>query len=245
MNTQNLLETTIINFLNGDPADDNLEDLEFLDERYAEITNFVINNNTLLNILYEMTRDRRARLYMLLRLIHALHRNELTLVPETLSQIIQDFFTTQLQSFNSGAGPSSGVPQMPMNEAPTENGNKRKRKLFSEKEQINHDFVGTQLVSLKNITPGEICSICHENLHGNGEVCRLYECGHVFHYECIIKTRQRTCPLCRTWVDRIIRNVNVLSNFGKKSSSVKSSSVKNASVKSSSVNKIIKYLKSL
>jgi hypothetical protein len=231
MTTQNLLQTIIINFINGDPVDDNLEDLEFLDERYAEIVNFVIGNDTLINILYNMTLDRRARLYMLTRLIHALYRNELVLTPDT--SLVQEFFTAQLQSFNSGAGPSSGVPQMPMNEAPTENNTKRKRnkELFSEEEEISQDFVGTQLVSLKNISPGEICSICHENLHGNGEVCRLYDCGHIFHYECIIKTRQRTCPLCRTWVDRIIRNVNLnLQNFGKKNNKLSSD---------------IKYLKSI
>jgi hypothetical protein len=41
----------------------------------------------------------------------------------------------------------------------------------------------------------DTCAVCHENLHEH----TVIDCGHAFHYECIIEwlKHQQNCPLCR------------------------------------------------
>ncbi|XP_071942382.1 uncharacterized protein [Antedon mediterranea] len=49
----------------------------------------------------------------------------------------------------------------------------------------------------------DICAVCHEDVNADIEKLNKLECGHLFHDSCIkqwIQTRERTCPLCRTFI---------------------------------------------
>ncbi|XP_023512248.1 RING-H2 finger protein ATL18-like [Cucurbita pepo subsp. pepo] len=46
----------------------------------------------------------------------------------------------------------------------------------------------------------EMCSICLTEFAREDSVCKLPDCAHVFHFDCIEKWHERnrfTCPLCR------------------------------------------------
>ena len=60
-------------------------------------------------------------------------------------------------------------------------------------------------IKAQDITPTEICPICHEKMEENDEITQL-GCKHKFHKDCIagwFNTGKKTCPICRT--------VNILS----------------------------------
>lgn len=42
------------------------------------------------------------------------------------------------------------------------------------------------------------CAICTEEIgSGHAGTEFLLPCGHMFHYECVIKWEKRICPVCR------------------------------------------------
>ena len=59
----------------------------------------------------------------------------------------------------------------------------------------------------------DLCSICIDNLENNASIVKL-DCGHLFHYDCIINVKNNKCPNCRSViVNEPICENNHINNF--------------------------------
>jgi hypothetical protein len=121
------------------------------------------------------------------------------------------------QAHGSPPGRTMLVPQM---RAPPAPGRNVRRRLYEPEPLVVPETFSGSIIQRRNLSLRDDCPVCHlklsqnqdEEATNNEEICMLYECGHVFHCECINgvirfneqRRTRTTCPVCRTRIQSVV-----------------------------------------
>jgi len=266
MSYRPLLPQLVRQILENTITTEDLENLEFLDQRLANIISRIANNSRFTNLLFGLTSNQQEQEAALVALVN-MARNDpsiLVLSSEEADERIMNIFRGGILNFRNGAGPSNRSPpgspssremiqqqtQAPgapsrrrvraENEEPSV-GMRRNLRRRTETEQVEVP-PGFVEKNISKVDLGDDCHICLNPLNQDS-VCMLYSCGHVFHCTCVklwVDSKRSSGTIrvpCPICRSEILRVVDVPSNgFGNRNYA--SSTLK-------SLNKEIKYLKSI
>ena len=212
----NVLDRQFIEaMIHGEPIEQIMEDIEFMDDHLYNIFNQIRIQFPLITTQLGIT-TRRQREAVLRAMIIAAQNG------------IMDFHQIALDTINV-AGPS-GPSQNPgasasrprSEEQPRRNVRRRLMPHREESSVTDEDFIKN-----KPFDSESECYICYESLN-TSPACMIRECGHVFHCHCINRWRldmhKDTCPTCRGEIIRIIptRTVSFGNRVQKKLSQIES-----------------------